>query len=182
MSTDLADSNNPALIRLGFYILTAIILGIYTAIKTIHRRQSMNTFAAEHQFEHLGSELVDGLYLRKTSFAWSDLKVTNSLKGFYQGKDMAVFDASFPLQNANGRGARRVTQTVLAFRREGSLASNDLPSTGQDNLHIEIAGDWLICFTDGVHIPAQDLEAQAGEWYQRAAHLAQSRTYPRLDS
>lgn len=171
-----------AIYRLGFYVALAIVVTVVSAVKAIHRRQAMKSYAMENQFERLGDELVDGLYLRKTSFAWRELKISNSVKGSLNGRDIAVVDVTFDQENVNGRRVSRISQTVVAFRREGLLQGDDLRSTGQDNFHVEIAGDWLICFTDGVHIPADHLNSRVNDLYNRAARLFQLHTYPPLDT
>jgi hypothetical protein len=46
------------------------IATVFVAVNTVYRRSKLKKFASENGFELLGKELVDGLYLRSTSFAW----------------------------------------------------------------------------------------------------------------
>lgn len=167
------DDSNSDLYRLTIYLLVVVVVGVTTAIRAIYRYRSMMRFASDNQFEHLGKELVDGLYLRNTTFAWRDVKVSNSLKGSIRGVEIAVFDISYAIENPSGRRAQRLAQTVAAFRREGTLRCTDLPSTGEDIFHIEIAGDWLICFTDGQQVNTLELDSWCSEMYDRTVQLVQ---------
>ena len=166
---DLSERSTQDLVRLALYAAVAIVSGIIATVTAIRRRNAVKKLADAGGFQRLGSELVDGLFLRKTSFAWRELKIFNSLKGTIRGVDVAIFDVAYATEDRSR--AQRVVQTVVGFRREGLLASTDAPSTHQAAFVFEIAGDWLIYFSEGKQIKVEELESWCNQVYEYAAKL-----------
>jgi len=166
---DMSDHSTQSLVRLALYTVIAVVAGTISAVRTIRRRRAIKQLAEASGFERLGSELADGLYLRKTSFAWRDIKIFNSLKGTIRGVQVAIFDVSYQTEDRSKNV--RVTQTVVGFRREGALSCDEAPSTHQSEYVFEIAGDWLIYFSEGRQIKAEQLEAWCNQVYDYAAKL-----------
>lgn len=152
-------------------IIVAIFL--FILIRIIYRTRSMKRFAAERQFRWLGKELPDGMHLRKSSFAWRDTKITNSVSGSLRGNEIAVLDVAYDLPKEGGRQARTVNQTVVAFRNRGELRCSDTPSTGERKFHLEVAGEWIIAYTEGKLIAVSKLDEKCAEIYAQAVVLIQ---------
>lgn len=166
--------------RFLLYMAVIVAFVIFFIVRTIYRNRTMKRFASEHQFQWLGSEAPDALYLRKTSFAWREAKITNSIQGNLRGIDVAVFDLAYDLPKEGSRSARTERQTVVAFRNQGALHCAETPSTGIRKFHLEIAGDWIIAYTENKIVAASKLEAWGGEVYDQAARLIQSRPAPSI--
>jgi len=171
---DMSDHSTQSLIRLALYTAIATVAGTISAIRAIRRRRAIKRLAEGGGFERLGSELVDGLYLRKTSFAWRELKIVNSLKGTIRGVDVTIFDVSYQTEDRSKNV--RSTQTIVGFRRQGPLACDEAPSTHQSEYVFEIAGDWLIYFSEGKQINADHLEDWCNQVYDYAAKLIREQT------
>src|SRR5579859_439145 len=95
---DMSDHSTQPLVRLALYTVIAVV-GTISAVRAIRRRRAIKQLAEAGGFERLGSELADGLYLRKTSFAWRDLKIFNSLNGTIRGVQVAIFDVSYQTED-----------------------------------------------------------------------------------
>jgi hypothetical protein len=169
---EVASDLSPNMIRLAVYTVVVTITVTAAAVRAIRRRGAVKELVSTGRFQRLGNELVDGLYLRKTSFAWRELRIFNSLKGSIRGVDVAVFDVAFT--ETDRRGEPRTTQTVVGFRREGPLACIDAPSTHQNAFVYEIAGDWLIYFCLGKQVPVEQLESWCEQVYDHAAKEIES--------
>jgi hypothetical protein len=165
---------------LVFCLLIALIVGLYAYIS---QRRKMKRFVNEHQFQSLGKELPDGLFLQKTSFAWRDLEIADSIRGMLHGVDTVLFVASFEVEDEDsgpigfkrlGPKVERHSQTVVAFSRQGLLQCDDLSSNDSDSLHFETAGDWLISYEDDLVVSPEELDSWTQRTYERAAALAQA--------
>lgn len=168
---DLSEHSTQDLVRLALNTAIVVVSGTIAAVRAIRRRSAVKKLADSGGFEKLGSELVDGLFLRKTSFAWRELKIFNSLQGTIRGVDVAIFDVAYVTEDRS-RG-QRVVQTVVGFRIEGPLACSEAPSTYQAAFVFEIAGDWLIYFSEGRQIKVEELESWCNQVYDYAAKLIQ---------
>src|ERR1700722_12364587 len=142
-------------IRVAAFLIFAAFFA-YISIWRLMRRVGARRLAREHGFEWLGEELVDGLWLRGTSLALAAKhgQILNSIAGKLNGVDFSAFDVRYMLDNR-----RQVTHTVVAFRNEGPLRCSDTPSLGQKDLHIELAGSWLICYAGWSRVEAKNLLA-----------------------
>lgn len=166
--------------KLLIYIGAIAAVFLFILLRILYRTRSMKRYAAEHQFRWLGKEIPDGMHLRKTSFAWRDTKISNSIAGDLRGNEIAVFDIAYDLPKEGGRQARTINQTVVGFRNAGDLRCNDTPSTGNSKSHLEIAGDWIILYTEKKMIPASKLDEKCAEMYAQAVVLIQR--LPALDN
>ena len=164
---EVASDLNSNVIRLAVYTVIVTITVTTAAVRAIRRRGAVKELVNSGKFQRLGNELVDGLYLRKTSFAWRELKIFNSLNGSIRGVDVAIFDVAFTVAERSSTGS--AVQTVVGFRREGPLACIDAPSTHQNAFVYEIAGDWLIYFCLGKQVPVEQLESWCEQVYDHAA-------------
>lgn len=164
---------NPTLAKLLIFVGIIAVVFLFLLLRIIYRTRSIKRFAAERQFRWLGKELPDGLHLRKTSFAWRDTKISNSITGHVRGNEVAVFDIAYDLPKEGSRQARTISQTVVAFRNAGELRCSDTPSAGNRKSHLEIAGDWIIAYTEGKLISAAKLDEKCAELYAQAVVLAQ---------
>ncbi len=156
---------------LYFGIIAAVL--VFILIRIVYRTRSMRRFATERQFRWLGKEMPDGMHLRKTSFAWRDTKVSNSIAGHLRGNEVAIFDISYDLPKEGGRQARTINQTVIAFRNAGELRCSDTPSAGNSKSHLETAGDWIISYTEKKLISVSKLDEKCAETYAQAVVLIQ---------
>jgi hypothetical protein len=156
---------------LYFGIIAAVF--VFILIRIVYRTRSMKRFAIEHEFRWLGKEIPEGMHLRKTSFAWRDTKVSNSIVGHLRGNEVAVFDVAYDLPKEAGRQARTVHQTVIAFRNAGELRCSDTPSTGDSKSHLETAGDWIIAYTEKKLISVSKLDERCVEGYAQAVVIIQ---------
>lgn len=149
------------------------VMFVFVLLRILCRTRSMKRFAAEREFRWLGKQMPEGMHLRKTSFAWRETKISNSISGHLRGNEVAVCDISYELPKEGGRQARTITQTVIAFRNAGELRCRDIPATGDRKFHLEVAGDWIIAYTEGKLISASKLDAQCVETYARAVVVIQ---------
>lgn len=159
--------------ELLIWIGVLAVIFLFVLLRIVYRTRSIKRFAVERQFRVLGKEMPDGMHLRKTSFAWRETKVSNSIVGHLRGNEVAVFDISYGLPKEGGRQARTINQTVIAFRNAGELRCSDTPSTGDKRFHLEAAGDWIIAYTQGKLIPVSKLDQRCAEIYAQAVVLIQ---------
>jgi hypothetical protein len=125
--------------------------GVFTAAVgssiLVSRRQAgwkreMTEFAKANHFELLGRDLPDGFVLRGTTFR--DAVISNVVKGTLRDTDVVVFTVGFWAKD--GLAIRIQPQTVVAFPNANGLGSRQIPPTGDPNLYMEVAGDWLIVY------------------------------------
>ena len=133
-------------------------------------KREMKEFAKANNFELLGKELPDGFVFRGTSL--HDPEIANVMKGTLHGADMVVFTASFATKEGNVTRIR--TQTVVAFPNTHGLGSRQVPPTGDPNLYLEVAGDWLVLYYRGLVVGKEQLAGWCEKMYAVAQTLTSS--------
>lgn len=140
-------------------------LGISSLISNRIRVRKIEQFATVHSLNYLGELLPDGLILYFTSFSQRRCSTSNCFHGTLRGVRLAVFDLS------HSRGKGSVSQTVVAFPREGASAIPDTPIDAVGSYQFEAAGDWLIAWIPRRIVKVEELEDWCIELHTLAGDL-----------
>jgi hypothetical protein len=167
---------NPAKVErlkvdLVFHIFHLVVegLAIVTCIAFLirqHRvKRGMREYAKANNFEWLGKKLPEGFVLRKSGLR--NLEITDVVKGTLHGTDMVIFTASFA--DKEGHRVSERCQTVVAFPNVHRIVSRHLPPTGDSNLFLEFAGDWIVLYYFSVVVGKDKL----GGWCEKMYAVTQ---------
>jgi hypothetical protein len=154
-------------------------IGVTSLISGKIRARTIKKFATTHSFTYLGGLLPNGLILYFTSFSNRHCSTNNCLQGSLRGISLAVFD----LAHRKGKGS--VSQTIVAFPRQGSSAFPETPIDAVGCYEFEAAGDWIIAWIPRRVVKVEELEDWCIELHTLASDLlaearGESEARPRL--
>jgi hypothetical protein len=153
----------------SIFHLVGFGVGIITCIALLIRqrdvKRGMREYAKANNFQWLGKKLPEGFALQKSGL--HNLEISDVVKGTLHGTDMVIFTASFADQEGHKVSVR--CQTVVAFPNVHQIVSRQLPPTGDCNLFLEFAGDWIVLYYLAVVIDKDKL----GGWCERMYAVTQ---------
>ena len=154
-------------------------LGVSSMITSKMRTQAIRQFASRHPVTYLGDLLPDGLIMYFTSLNQRDYSISHCLRGELRGIPLAVFDLSYR------RGKGSISQTIVAFPRQGPHAVSGAPIDAVGSYQFEAAGDWIIAWVPRRVVKVEELEDWCIELHTLARDLlaearGESQTRPRL--
>jgi hypothetical protein len=142
---------------------------VHSFVGSAIRTRATRRFARTKSLIYTGDSLPQGLAVARTSFATRNYSISNCMQGVLCEIPLAIFDLSYR------SGKSSCSQTIVAFRRQGSNAIPEPPIDSVGSYQFEEAGDWIIGYVPRrcaaiseledwsieLHILARDLLAEA---------------------
>ena len=152
------------ILSLGSTVVALVTL-IAFCIRQRGVKREMRGHAKANNFEWLGKKLPEGFALLKSGL--HNLEITDVVKGTLHGTDVVIFTASFAAKDGDKVSLR--SQTVVAFPNVHQIVSRHLPPTGDCNLFLEFAGDWIVLYYFAVVVGKDKL----GRWCENMYAVTQ---------